>query len=662
MFIEKERHQTYTSYYVTGLIQDYVLSVTSEAEKKKNHNLIADYYWEQAESQNRQTYQQTESYRLALYHYEQANNLEKRDLLIKRFSGIFINRAYQLYQAGKIDEAWQIYSIVYNQGHIADPKHLNIYAVCNARLDKEHTQKVFEYATKTFPKNSFLKLSYANYLFNQAIYDKADKLCIEAKSVHKDNYVVHNIRAKIMDKKGDHAEALQLLRNQISNFKRKENLKEGERKALLTNYMTYFSLIGYFEELQSTIEKTREWLRADGVYPEDFDQSFSMPFPLTVADKIKSVFQKAIQHKEAQKLLFVNYSEFLRLQGDLQEASETEKEGQRRGRWRYTWSTIEEIIASETLTLLHEHASTRNRPVDSKERIAIKSSGNASRVSVGKKSLNDSLEAARDSQTPMQLPSEKFTPRTIRVTQPLHQAQIWQRIGLCENKINDAQVTVDSALGIDSNNYAPLYAKCNLLRRIEDLKTLKNIVRRCYEKETEDRLATETAGEDSQVLSLDISKLIDRVGTEKNAGIKGQLLEELICALFTEVRGFEINEKRVRTQTEEIDIVILNKSDKNPWKKESPVMLVECKNWCSRCGKNELVLFKEKILNRRGRAKIGFFISWNGFANTFAKKDLRSSQGDILVVPVTGEQIIQAVAQRSLQQSIEEWWLTAVDS
>lgn len=661
MFVEKERHQTYTSYYVTGLIQDYVLSVTSEAEKKKNHNLIADYYWEQAESQNIQTYQQIESYRLALYHYEQANNLERRDLLIKRFSGIFINRAYRLYQAEKIEEAWQIYSIVYNRGHIADPKHLNIYAVCNALLNKEGTQKVFEHATKTFPKNSFLKLSYANYLFNQDSYDKAEKLCIEAKKVHNDNYVVDNIRAKIMDKKGDHAGALQLLRNQISNFKRKENLNEGERKALLTNYITYFSLIGYFEELQFTIEKTREWLKADGVYPEDFDQSFLMPFPLTVSDKIKSVFQKAIRHKQAQKPLFVNYSEFLRLQGDLQEASEIEKEGLKRGRWRYNWSTTENIIASETLTLLHEHTSTRNRPVDSKERIDIKSPGNASRVSLGKKNLNDSLEAAQYSQTPMQLPSKKITPRTTRVTQPLHQAQICQRIRLCENKINDAQVTVDSALGIDSNHYAPLYAKCNLLRRIEDLKTLKNIVRRCYEKGTEGKLASETAGEDSPVLSLDISKLIDRVGTEKNASIKGQLLEKLICTLFREVRGFEINE-RVLTKTEEIDIVILNKSDKDPWRKESPVMLVECKNWSSRCGKNELVLFKEKILNRKGRASIGFFISWNGFAKTFAKEDLRSSHCDILVVPVTGEQIIQAVAQSSFQQSIEEWWLTAISS
>ncbi|QCT01393.1 hypothetical protein E6C60_0671 [Paenibacillus algicola] len=173
------------------------------------------------------------------------------------------------------------------------------------------------------------------------------------------------------------------------------------------------------------------------------------------------------------------------------------------------------------------------------------------------------------------------------------------------------------------------------------------------------QLFTKATEKYSKYKLIEIPELIQRVETEDDANEKGRLLEELICKIFAEIPGFEVRD-RIKSETEEIDIVILNRSDQSFWQKESSLILVECKNWSSKCGKNELVVFKEKILNRRGRAKIGFLVSWNGFAGTFLKEDLRTSQNDVLIIPVTGDDIKRAVSDNNIQETLVELWLDAV--
>ena len=173
-------------------------------------------------------------------------------------------------------------------------------------------------------------------------------------------------------------------------------------------------------------------------------------------------------------------------------------------------------------------------------------------------------------------------------------------------------------------------------------------------------IVNEIAEEYSSFKSLEFPELIDRIEKETNANVKGRLLEELMHKFFSFIKGFEVIE-RLKTETEEIDLVILNKSTSPIWQKESSLILVECKNWSGKCGKNELVVFKEKIINRKGRAKIGLFVSWNGFTETFTKEDLRSSQGDILIVPVTGKNVIEAVSN-SIDEHVEKWWVNATST
>jgi len=44
------------------------------------------------------------------------------------------------------------------------------------------------------------------------------------------------------------------------------------------------------------------------------------------------------------------------------------------------------------------------------------------------------------------------------------------------------------------------------------------------------------------------------------------------------------------------------------------LILAECKNWTGKCGKNEFVLFHQKLENRSQRSTLGMLISWVGDA------------------------------------------------
>lgn len=147
----------------------------------------------------------------------------------------------------------------------------------------------------------------------------------------------------------------------------------------------------------------------------------------------------------------------------------------------------------------------------------------------------------------------------------------------------------------------------------------------------------------SALQDLTFKQLIDIVENTQSSTDKGRALENLAYRLFETVPGFSINDVDKRTETEEIDIIILNDSKDPRFARESTYLLVECKNWTSKCGKNEFVIFKEKIENRGSRCKLGFLISWNGFTETITKEMLRGSREQLQIVLLEGQDIKRAV-------------------
>lgn len=153
--------------------------------------------------------------------------------------------------------------------------------------------------------------------------------------------------------------------------------------------------------------------------------------------------------------------------------------------------------------------------------------------------------------------------------------------------------------------------------------------------------------------------LVDQVATATQADQKGRALEELCSRLFETLPGLTVT-SRVRTETEEIDLSVLNNSVDPRLKRESAVVLVECKNWSAKCGKNEFVIFRQKLENRVRRCSLGFLISWNGFAETVTKEMLRSCRGTELVVPITGSHLRAAVRDEDFSGVLTKCWDEAV--
>lgn len=159
--------------------------------------------------------------------------------------------------------------------------------------------------------------------------------------------------------------------------------------------------------------------------------------------------------------------------------------------------------------------------------------------------------------------------------------------------------------------------------------------------------------------SGNLDTLVDAVASAASTDDKGRSLEELTSRLFDTIPGFLVT-GRVRTATEEIDVSVLNDSDDPRLRREGALILAECKNWTGKCGKNEFVLFRSKLENRSGRATVGFLVSWNGFAETITKEMLRGSREEILVVPMTGEDIRRAIRTDGFKTVMLSCWNDAV--
>jgi len=160
--------------------------------------------------------------------------------------------------------------------------------------------------------------------------------------------------------------------------------------------------------------------------------------------------------------------------------------------------------------------------------------------------------------------------------------------------------------------------------------------------------------------SESLDKLVDRVDTASSADEKGRSLEELCARLFETVPGFVVTQ-RVYTATEEIDIAIRNGNKETPFDREEALILAECKNWSGKCGKDEFVLFHQKIENRSQRCSVGFLISWNGFAGTVTKEMLRGARERVLVIPLSGKEIREAVRSGDFVGVLKSCWDNAVN-
>ena len=148
--------------------------------------------------------------------------------------------------------------------------------------------------------------------------------------------------------------------------------------------------------------------------------------------------------------------------------------------------------------------------------------------------------------------------------------------------------------------------------------------------------------------------------TETNSQAKGKLLETLMLLVFRSVPGFEQTAVNAQNDLEEIDLVVQNSSADPFWQKEGTYLLVECKNWSTVVGVNELKLFRLKIEDRYGRASMGFFVAPGGYASTVKVEEWTRRSKESLVVLLDKNDVDSLVASSDRNATLKTFHARSV--
>ncbi len=137
--------------------------------------------------------------------------------------------------------------------------------------------------------------------------------------------------------------------------------------------------------------------------------------------------------------------------------------------------------------------------------------------------------------------------------------------------------------------------------------------------------------------------------SERTAKEKGDALELLVEAVLrTEEPELVVVEKNLRTDVEEIDLVVTNSLNDPFWiAHRSPLLLIECKNWSTRVGIDELRVFESKIKDRGALCRVGIFVGLSGFTEPFLKRLRAFQAADGVIFAVDGKDLEKMIAAKT---------------
>jgi DNA-binding NarL/FixJ family response regulator len=161
-------------------------------------------------------------------------------------------------------------------------------------------------------------------------------------------------------------------------------------------------------------------------------------------------------------------------------------------------------------------------------------------------------------------------------------------------------------------------------------------------------------------LILEEYELVQRAASTREQGVS---LENLCFLLFGSVPGWTRLESRLTLPAEEIDLVIANEASDEFWSKFGSVILVECKNWHRRRrpGRKDFDAFYMKLARRSPLdCRLGFFISFNGFARTFVEETSRLLDKPQKVALLDAGKLWELVVAADRSSLLKEWVRGAV--
>lgn len=150
------------------------------------------------------------------------------------------------------------------------------------------------------------------------------------------------------------------------------------------------------------------------------------------------------------------------------------------------------------------------------------------------------------------------------------------------------------------------------------------------------------------------------VQVERDRYKKGLLLERLVALLLKSIPGFKRVDTRLRNSVEEIDVLVQNGSSDPFWQKESPYILVECKNWTKHVGVKELRDLWGKMEGRYNRCRLALLIAPGGVAPTVHNLQLRKSEEDMLVVLIAAGDLDTLIRSKDRSEALKEMHQRAI--
>lgn len=147
---------------------------------------------------------------------------------------------------------------------------------------------------------------------------------------------------------------------------------------------------------------------------------------------------------------------------------------------------------------------------------------------------------------------------------------------------------------------------------------------------------------------------------ESDRNRKGALLERLVALLLKSIPGFDRLDTRLRNSVEELDVLVQNGSTDPFWQKESPYILVECKNWSKHLGTKELRDLWSKMEGRYNRCRLALLIAPGGVADTVRELQLRKSEKDMLVVLIGAGDLDELIRCKDRSAALKEMHQRAV--
>lgn len=188
--------------------------------------------------------------------------------------------------------------------------------------------------------------------------------------------------------------------------------------------------------------------------------------------------------------------------------------------------------------------------------------------------------------------------------------------------------------------------------RISALNCIKNIDNTIVSKE-------EVDFERFSKMQLNKEPLIemwDKCKTESNNQKKGKLLEQFTISLFSTIKNFILVDSNVHTVNEEFDAIFRNDIEK-PFLQSlsSPLIIFECKNWSKKVDVTQVEAFETKLINHYNLARVGIFISINGFEAGCEVQQIRLSRSHKIIILLTGEEIEKfLISTRDTLEWLEE--------